>query len=97
MGNGAHRLPLIVLGVTHPAEAIADHLDDDPAEFAEELELVVGPDQGMVTTTEGLAGPVDPPSFADLRRQGLVDSHQLRAPLLGFLKMTRHVVLTFIM
>ena len=81
MGNGAHRLRLIVLSIADPAEAIAGDLDDDAAELPEELGLVAGPDQDMVATAEGLAGPIDPPTFADLRRQSFIDSHQFRAPL----------------
>ena len=95
MGNGAHRLRLIVLSIADPAEAIAGDLDDDAAELPEELGLVVGPDQGLVATAEGLAGPIDPPTFADLRRQGLVGSHQLRAPLPDLPRVT-WVVLVFL-
>ena len=94
MGNGAHRLRLIVLSIADPAEAIAGDLDDDAAELPEELGLVVGPDQGLVATAEGLAGPIDPPTFADLRRQGLVGSHQLRATLPDLPRVT-WVVLVF--
>ena len=95
MGNGAHRLRLIVLSIADPAEAIAGDLDDDVAELPKELGLVAGPDQGLVATAEGLAGPIDPPTFADLRRQGLVGSHQLRAPLPDLPRVTCHVVLVF--
>ena len=91
MGNGAHRLRLIVLSVADPAEAIAGDLDDDAAELAEELGLVGGPDQGMAATAEGLAGPIDLPTFTDLCRQGLVGSLQLRAPLPDLPQVTCHV------
>ena len=97
MGNGAHRLRLIVLSIADPAEAIAGDLDDDAAELPEELGLVAGPDQDLVATAEGLAGPIDPPTFADLHRQGFVGSHQLRAPLPDLPQVTCHVVLVFIM
>ena len=95
MGNGAHRLRLIVLSIADPAEAIAGDLDDDAAEIPEELGLVVGPDQGLVATAEGLAGPIDPPTCAALRRQGLVGSHQRRASLPDLLRVTCRVVLVF--
>ena len=75
MGDGAHRLRLIQLGVADPAEPIAGDLDDDAAEFPEELGLVAGPDQGLVATAQGPAGPIDSPTLADLRRQGFVGSH----------------------
>ena len=97
MGDRAHRLRLIVLSIADPAESIAGDLDDDAAELPEELGLIASPDQDMVATAECLAGPIDPPTFADLHRQGFVGLRQLRAPLPDLPQVTRHLVLVFIM
>ena len=59
MGHGLHALGFILPGETHPGHAVAAHLHDDPADFAQQFRLIGGPQQGLMTFGDRLEGPAD--------------------------------------
>ena len=56
MGHGLDAAALIITRVADPGHAVATHLDSQPANLAQQLQLVFYPGQGAVALTEQLQG-----------------------------------------
>ena len=56
MGHGLDAAALIITRVADPSHAVATHLDSQPANLAQQLQLVFYPGQGAVALTEQLQG-----------------------------------------
>ncbi len=58
MGLRVDPLRVVVHGISHPGQGVATGLDHDPAHVAQQLLLVMGPDQSVVTLRDGLQDPI---------------------------------------
>ena len=59
LGHGLHAFRFILPGIAHPGHAVAAHLHDDPADFAQQFRLIGGPQHGLMTFGDRLEGPAD--------------------------------------